>query len=224
MFSSIRLKLLPIVIIGTIVTAAVFYSVYFQTQRHNLDKSTLADIRSAKETFYNLEQKKKKTLQAAITQFIPNKDFVSVFLENNRNKLYEYGQPLFLKNEALGITHFYFIRKDGTVLSRLHNPNKYDDKVTRKTFEVSRTTNGWGSGIELGKTAFACSLIAALQAEDWTAVKITLFGHGICSADGKPCECAVNDPDHPFALTAERDTSGAADTSRMLRAGAREAP
>jgi hypothetical protein len=62
-------------------------------------------------------------------------------------------------------------------------------------------------------------LIRDLRSLDWTAVKITQYGHGICSQDGKPCSCAPNE--HAFVLTEEHDAAGLSDTSRFLSAGAR---
>ena len=61
-------------------------------------------------------------------------------------------------------------------------------------------------------------LIAALREFDWTAVKITQYGHGVCSANGEPCDCASTD--HTWAISEEHDRSGESDTSRLLVAGA----
>ena len=71
----------------------------------------------------------------------------------------------------------------------------------------------------VGKTSVVAGLIAALPEYHWTALKITQFGHGICSADGKPCDCDTGD-DHFRAISDERDRSGQTDTSRFLVAGA----
>jgi hypothetical protein len=76
-----------------------------------------------------------------------------------------------------------------------------------------------GHSRSVGKTSVVAGLIAALPEFHWTAMKITQFGHGICSADGKPCDCATTD-DHFKALSDERDLSGESDTSRFLVAGA----
>ncbi|HEY6273974.1 MAG TPA: hypothetical protein VIX19_18485 [Terriglobales bacterium] len=76
-----------------------------------------------------------------------------------------------------------------------------------------------GHSRSVGKTSVVAGLIAALPEYRWTALKITQFGHGICSADGKPCDCATLD-DHFKALSDERDLSGDSDTSRFLVAGA----
>jgi hypothetical protein len=70
----------------------------------------------------------------------------------------------------------------------------------------------------VGKTSVVAGLIAALPAMHWTAIKITQYGHGVCSANGAPCDCAT--ADHSFAASEERDRSGESDTSRFLVAGA----
>lgn len=73
----------------------------------------------------------------------------------------------------------------------------------------------------IGKTSVVAGLVAALPELNWTAVKITQYGHGVCSSDGDPCECAVVDPEHPFAISEEFDPAGGTDSSRFLAAGAR---
>lgn len=75
-----------------------------------------------------------------------------------------------------------------------------------------------GHSRSVGKTSVVTGLIAALPEMRWTAVKITQYGHGICSADGAPCDCATDN--HSWAITEERDSSGQSDSSRFLVAGA----
>lgn len=71
----------------------------------------------------------------------------------------------------------------------------------------------------IGKTSVMSALIRELAPMGWTAVKITQYGHGLCSLDGEPCECAPKE--HPFALTEETNGQGRGDTCRYLAAGAR---
>ncbi len=71
----------------------------------------------------------------------------------------------------------------------------------------------------IGKTSVMAGLIRALSSVEWTAVKITQYGHGICSLDGEPCGCAPTE--HPFVLTEEENVRGRSDTCRFLAAGAR---
>src|SRR5438309_4691587 len=75
-----------------------------------------------------------------------------------------------------------------------------------------------GHSRSVGKTSVVAGLIAALPELQWTAMKITQYGHGICSANGKLCHCAADD--HTWAISEEKDRSGKSDTSRFLAAGA----
>jgi hypothetical protein len=75
-----------------------------------------------------------------------------------------------------------------------------------------------GHSRSVGKTSVVAGLISALPERNWLAVKITQYGHGICSANGEACDCVTTD--HASAITEERDRSGESDTSRFLVAGA----
>lgn len=78
-----------------------------------------------------------------------------------------------------------------------------------------------GHSRNIGKTSVVAGLIAALPAYNWTAFKITQFGHGKCSLNGEPCDCAPQD--RCWSITEERDLSGKSDSSRFLGAGAKRA-
>jgi molybdopterin-guanine dinucleotide biosynthesis protein len=78
-----------------------------------------------------------------------------------------------------------------------------------------------GHSRSVGKTSVVEGLISGLQEFDWTAVKITQYGHGICSADGAACDCAT--ADHSWAISEEKHRFGESDTSRFLVAGATRA-
>ena len=75
-----------------------------------------------------------------------------------------------------------------------------------------------GHSRSVGKTSVVAGVISALREYEWTAVKITQYGHGVCSANGTPCDCAT--ADHAWAISEEKDRSGESDTSRFLVAGA----
>jgi hypothetical protein len=76
-----------------------------------------------------------------------------------------------------------------------------------------------GHSRNIGKTSVVAGLIAALPAYNWTAFKVTQFGHGRCSLNGKPCHCTTSD--HTWAISEEKDCSGKSDSSRFLVAGAK---
>jgi molybdopterin-guanine dinucleotide biosynthesis protein len=72
----------------------------------------------------------------------------------------------------------------------------------------------------IGKTSVVAGLIAALPQFNFTAIKITQFGHNVCSANGEPCDCQT--PDHTLAISEERSPHTGTDTSRFLAAGAKQ--
>lgn len=75
-----------------------------------------------------------------------------------------------------------------------------------------------GHSRNVGKTSVVAGLIAALREYQWTAVKITQFGHGVCSMNGEACGCALDE--HAWSVSEERDSAGGKDTARYLAAGA----
>jgi hypothetical protein len=75
-----------------------------------------------------------------------------------------------------------------------------------------------GHSRNIGKTSVVAGLIRHLPERKWTALKITQYGHGVCSHRGEACGCET-EPDHPFALSEEYKPSRT-DSGRFLAAGA----
>ena len=75
-----------------------------------------------------------------------------------------------------------------------------------------------GHSRNIGKTSVVAGLIRKLRDRKWTAVKITQYGHGVCSQQGEACGCEL-EPEHPFALSEEYEPSHT-DSGRFLAAGA----
>jgi hypothetical protein len=75
-----------------------------------------------------------------------------------------------------------------------------------------------GHSRNIGKTSVVAGLIRRLRDRKWSAVKITQYGHNVCSNPDHPCECAP-DSGQPFSLTEEYEP-GKTDSGRFLAAGA----
>jgi len=75
-----------------------------------------------------------------------------------------------------------------------------------------------GHSRNIGKTSVVEGVIRAMPWMHWTALKITQFGHGMCSANGEPCDCET--AEHALAVSEERETASGTDSSRYLAAGA----
>jgi signal transduction histidine kinase len=131
---------------------------YFQNQI--LQEQYLGAISETEEDFYDIREESIRTLSAALEVILQDEKLKQVYLEKDRNKLFDYGQPLFWDlRDKYGITHFYFILPDGINFVRLHNKDIYGDKITRNTFEKARYSGNVGEGIELGKTDYALRVV-----------------------------------------------------------------
>jgi hypothetical protein len=76
-----------------------------------------------------------------------------------------------------------------------------------------------GHSRSIGKTSVVEGLIRRLPDFAWTALKITQYGHGICSKADDACGCTV-EYDHPYAISEETGSNPKTDSGRFLAAGA----
>ena len=74
-----------------------------------------------------------------------------------------------------------------------------------------------GHSRNIGKTTVAASIIAATREAEWTAVKVTQHGHGVCE---HACSCAEHED--PVAVDEEAGPNET-DSGRFLAAGAKRA-
>ena len=160
MKNSLIFKLLPIIIAGVLILTGIFYYTFMSVQEKNLNTLSLDKVKTAKEIFYDLEDNDIKMLSSTLEAILVNNELKEVYLKNNREELYNYGLPLYnrLKTQ-FGITHFYIHSTNGTNFIRIHSKAQFGDKITRKTLEKSMQTKEFGTGLELGATAFALRVV-----------------------------------------------------------------
>ncbi len=129
-------------------------------EQRNIEKTTKENVDYVKSVFNNLEEVDTKMLSSALEVIIQDPALKRIYLEKDREKLYNYGKALFQNIKTkYGITHWYFILPDGHTFLRMHNKDIYGDEITRYTFLRARDTGKTGSGIELGKTAYALRVV-----------------------------------------------------------------
>lgn len=157
---SVKFKLLPIIVIGIAILTGIFYYTFMNAQEENLHIVSDDAIKTSKEMFYNLEKDDIKMLSSTLEAFLANNEMKEIYLKNDREQLYNYAYPIHTQLKTdFGITHFYFHLPNGTNFIRIHSKNQFGDKITRKTLEKSMQSNGFGTGLELGATAFALRVV-----------------------------------------------------------------
>src|SRR3989339_825333 len=129
-------------------------------QNKIIEKGILRELKVKEDASYDFMVNEVRVLSSALEVFSRDEAIKGLYLERNREKLYQYGKPLFDEIKTkYGITHVYFILPDGRCFLRLHDKGLYNDKITRVTFEKARDTKNIASGVELGKTAFALRVV-----------------------------------------------------------------
>ena len=183
--TSIKTKLLPVIVIGIILLSAVFYFYAVKTQEANLQKITHDGITKSKNTFDNLLQDDVKMLKLGITNFLANETSIQLFFNRDRDALIKACQPTFEKSRALGqsvyqINIYYPNNSDNlTVFARAHNPAKFGDAVTRTANRIARDTRQWGYGIDLGNSGFALRVVSPILDGSGKVVGDVEFGEEI---------------------------------------------
>jgi hypothetical protein len=99
-----------------------------------------------------------------------------------------------------------------------HFETAIEIEALRPKIELMKIVVG-GHSRNIGKTSVVAGIIRAMPEMDWTAMKITQFGHGICSRNGRACHCSTEE--HRYAIVEETDPGGRGDSCRFLSAGAK---
>lgn len=90
-------------------------------------------------------------LKAQITHVTSTPGLMDTWQTHNRTALLALGTPLFsdIRRDS-NITHTYFIDSDRTCFLRLHDPDRYGDRIARHTLMMAQKTRTDSWGIELG--------------------------------------------------------------------------
>ena len=183
--TSIKTKLLPVIIIGIILLAGIFYFFSVNTQEANLQKITFDGITSSKNTFVNLQQDDVKMLKMGINNFLANPDTMQLFLKGDRVTLINEALPAFNKSKILGQSVYQINKYDPnnaanlTVFARVHNPAKFGDAVSRTANRVAKDTKDWASGIDLGNSGFALRVVSPILDNSGNVIGDVEFGEEI---------------------------------------------
>jgi uncharacterized membrane protein YeaQ/YmgE (transglycosylase-associated protein family) len=125
-----------------------------------IENAFLVTLKNSEEIFNDLIEEDTEKIKVLMNEFMQQEQPKQLFKEKNREGLYDISLPTFEMNkEKDRITHFYYHTLEDTVFLRIHNKEMFGDTPTRETFRKSKATDSWGTGIELGKTAFALRVV-----------------------------------------------------------------
>ncbi len=162
--SSFSIKTKILILIGSLiligaVTSVVFVIIVFNNGLNfYLKYAVRTDINNFKATLQSDTVKLSSTLEA----LLENEAIKKAYLERDREKLYKIVSPLFQSLRSnYRITHWYFIlpEPESVCFLRVHDPTNYGDVINRYTYLNSVKTKSFGTGLELGQTAFALRVV-----------------------------------------------------------------
>lgn len=166
------LSVFAVFLVGAIVIAFFMRSSY----QDALDSAAQLTVSRAATIFSELLEADTAKLSATLTGLSGDDTYRALYLAKDREGLQAAAAPVFkqLKDE-FQITHWYFETPEtsATVFLRVHRPEQFDDGLKRKTYVKAVETKGFGTGLELGKTAVALRAVHPYYAEDGT----TLIGY-----------------------------------------------
>ncbi|HJW33026.1 MAG TPA: cache domain-containing protein [Holophagaceae bacterium] len=158
---SIRFKMLGGILLLELLMVAVYAGILYTSARNTRILTSTRAVERSQGVYNLILQGDSKMLAAAMDSFATNEGARQAYVEHaDRGKLLNLVQEVHRSNKArYGITHFYFIDRDGTCFLRAHDPSNFGDVVQRETFQQARAAGKTVSGLELGKTAFALRVV-----------------------------------------------------------------
>ena len=110
------------------------------------------------------------------TRFLRDQTIESIFLQQDRDALYNHNQPLFDElQEKYGITGWNFFTPDGRMFLRMQEKDNYGDQIDRFTLKKAEATGELASGIEMGKTAYALRVVAPYRQDNQIIGYVELY-------------------------------------------------
>ncbi len=158
---SIRFKMLGGILLLELLMVAVYAGILYTSARNNRILTSKRAVERSQGVYNLILQGDSKMLSAAMDSFATHEGIRQAYTEHlDRAKLQGLVQDLYRSNKSrYGITHLYFIDRDGVCFLRAHDPSNFGDTIQRETFQQARAAGKTVSGLELGKTAFALRVV-----------------------------------------------------------------
>lgn len=159
---SIRNKTMVLIFVSFLILFLVVDLYEYGMHSRNLDRVSERLLKNSIESYYHLKESNTEKLSATMEALLEDKEIKDIYVGGDREKLYGHALPFYEKiKEEYGITHWYFINPEpeSTCFLRVHNFEIFNDEIKRFTYINSVKNKDFGTGIELGKTAFALRVV-----------------------------------------------------------------
>ncbi len=161
---SLSIKTKILILVSALFVMAVLSCFIFGLVIFNSDINFFLSyaVKTDIENFKYTKESDTVKLSSTLDVLLENGPIKKAFLERDREKLYRIASPIFQNLKTnYSITHWYFIlpEPDSKCFLRVHDPTNYGDTINRHTYLDSVKTKSYGTGLELGQTAFALRVV-----------------------------------------------------------------
>ncbi len=144
-------RLLPPLLIVFVLLVGGAFSFQLYQYRQDLAESNSRLVSGVAEDLQRLLAEQENKLRAIEEVLARDEKLLASLQAGNRQELFDSFAPLFARLRAEhAITHFYFIDPQRICLLRLHNPEKFGDRLDRFTAVAAAQSDRSAAGIELG--------------------------------------------------------------------------
>ncbi|HEV8604815.1 MAG TPA: cache domain-containing protein [Tepidisphaeraceae bacterium] len=148
-----RTRILPPLMLSIIILMGAFLYTFHRTYQQRLTELRETTGKRAEDLTRAELRNYVDVMSAALKAIIRDERLESALAAGNREEAIALADPLFHELQTqLHIDHFYFHKTDRTSLARMHEREKFGDRIDRITLLEAEKTGNPSSGIEQGPT------------------------------------------------------------------------
>jgi len=147
----IRIRLLLLLSGALVFCFCLFILIAYLSLKSELYHDLDTQIAHARQSYALLLKQREEVLRSNLHQLLGDRELRQAFVARNRKQLLEQSAPIFGHLfERHKISHLYFHTPEGVNFLRVHQPDRYGDRIERYTLRTAQETLDWQAGLELG--------------------------------------------------------------------------
>lgn len=170
-------KTIIAVVFILLVTAGVQIFVSYRSTSQQIRSEAEHTLISRFETYESKVLAEQQAAEAMAIGIASRTDVQTLYLEGNREALYDLLSPMFEQWKEREIVHLYIENPDGTVFLRVHNPANFGDDITyRNTALTALKEQRTTSGLEIGPNRMGIRAVTPMYDSTGTFIGLVEVG------------------------------------------------
>ena len=147
----LRMRVLIPLLLAVMILLASFAFIFYEFRQDNIVKDVMSKVKSVQDLLAVQLDNEAGMIGATLAVMIRNEELKAALKAKDRHALLKKTEMLYHQlHSQYQITHFYFSGPDRVNILRVHQPDRYGDKIDRITTLMAEKTGKLSYGIELG--------------------------------------------------------------------------